>query len=209
MRRLKPALEGEQIVPASHRQNRAGVAGDLRLHRLPLCQADNALAARTAAASSGARVRRVSGRALVARVVLRSARHARVCAPEQCRSQHGERRAAPSVSVSVGNVLPRSGWRGRPVSSSIRLAVRCGVGRTGRSRSAMRQGSRRGIRLASDENAASRSPPGLSPAFRLCPWALNGVRHALRESPDFTPARTRAERVQTVNGIVKTLGKSG
>src|SRR5688500_4177915 len=63
----------------------------------------------------------------------------------------------------------------------------------------MRQEPRRGIRPASDENAASRSPPGLSPAFRLLPLGAERVRHALRESHDFTPAGTRAERVQTVN----------
>ena len=63
-------------------------------------------------------------------------------------------------------------------------------------------------RPASDENAASRSPPGSSPAFRLAPRMRGGVRHAVRELSDFTPAGTRAERVQTVNGraAARSLG---
>ena len=58
---------------------------------------------------------------------------------------------------------------------------------------------------------AARNPPrlgrerSLSFAVRIvsgiqtCPRNASGVRRAIRESPDFTPAGTRAERVQTVN----------
>src|SRR6185295_4017022 len=58
---------------------------------------------------------------------------------------------------------------------------------------------RRGIRLATDENAASRSPPGLTPAFRLAPEMQAASATPRRESFDFTPKANRTERVQTVN----------
>ena len=39
--------------------------------------------------------------------------------------------------------------------------------------------------------------------IQACPKHAGGVRHTARESGDFTPAGTRAERVQTVNGAAQ------
>ena len=64
---------------------------------------------------------------------------------------------------------------------------------------------------------AARNPPrlgrerSLSFAVRIvsgiqaCPRNASGVRRAVRESPDFTPAGTQAERVQIVNGSRMTV----
>ena len=115
------------------------------------------------------------------------------------------KQSSPSVSVRVAIC-----WR---------LSTRDGADNVVDEAKAAPASARAGVPSALQSVAttkAARNPPrlgrerSLSFAVRIvsgiqtCPRNASGVRHAARESQDFTPAGTRAERVQIVNGSRKS-----